>query len=178
MSGPTSFTQVIDTASSFATKAQEEANQEGKMKYGILLIITNGTVSDVDETLASLEKASDAPLSIVVVCVGDNDFTAMNELDDQRSYRDILQFVEFNAHKHDSNSLTQATLNEIPGQLVGYFQRNGINPSPPVQVAEDEILYVQQQEDINLNFGFDPNGNISVAGDSGAYASYVPPSGY
>jgi len=164
MSSPTVVTQVIDTAASFARKGQQEAQSEGKIKYSILLILTDGAVSDINATIASLRAASDAPLSIVVVGIGNADFSAMQNLDDLGSCTDILQFVEFNAHKNDANSLTQATLNEIPDQLVGYFQRNGIQPPPPVQVAEEEIQVEAQEEEIDLNFNFRSNGNISVSG--------------
>jgi len=172
MSGPADLTQVIDTAASFATTAEEEAKREGKMKYGILLIISNGEISNMNATLASLQKASDAPLSIVVVGVGNNDFSAMNQLDDQRNYRDILQFVEFNAYRNNSMFLAQATLAEIPGQLVNYYQRKGVKPLPAVKVAEADIPVVTQQDDIDLNFNFDANGNIAIAGGSGSQGYY------
>jgi len=136
MSKPTVVTQVIDTAASFARKEQEDARKEGKMKYSVLLILTDGKVSDMKATIASLRAASDSPLSIVVVGVGNADFSAMRYLDDKGSETDILKFVEFNTHKHDATSLTEAALNEIPDQLVGYFQRNGIRPPPSIQVEE------------------------------------------
>lgn len=172
MSSPTVVTQVIETAASFARKGQQEAQREGKIKYSILLILTDGAVSDINATMASLRAASDAPLSIVVVGIGNADFTAMQNLDDRGSPTDVLQFVEFNSHKHSPGSLTQATLSEIPDQLVAYFQRNRIQPPPPVQVREEEIIIEAQEEEIDLNFDFQPDGGISATGSGGGV--FVP----
>ena len=111
-----------------------------------------------------------------MVGIGSADFSAMHDLDNQGSPTDVLQFVEFNAHKHSAESLTQATLQEIPSQLIGYFQRNGIQPPQPVQVAEEEIHVETQEEEIDLNFDFDPNGNIAVTsvGGGGGGGPFVP----
>jgi len=171
MSSPTVITQVVDTAAAFARKGQEEAKREGKLKYSILLILTDGAVSDMNATIASIRAASDAPLSIVIVGIGSADFSSMQHLDDRSSEIDIVQFVEFNAHRHDANSLTQATLHEIPGHLVGYFQRNGIQPSQPVQMSEGDIHVVAQEEEIDLSFTPGPGGNVTVT-NAGAF---VPP---
>jgi len=169
MSSPTVITQVVDTAAAFARNGQEEAKKEGKLKYSILLILTDGAVSDMNATIASVRAASDAPLSIVIVGIGSADFSAMQNLDDRASHPDIVQFVEFNAHRNDANSLTQATLHEIPDQLVGYFQRNGIQPSQSVQVSEEDIHVKVQEEEIDLSFNFEPGGNFAVTG------AFVPP---
>jgi len=164
MSSPTVVTQVIDTAAAFARNGQEEAKREGKLKYSILLILTDGAVSDMNATIASIRAASDAPLSIVIVGIGNADFSSMQYLDDRGSQIDIVQFVEFNAHRHDANSLTHATLCEIPDQLVGYFQRNGIQPPPLVQVSEGDIHVVAQEEEIDLSVNVDAGGNVTATG--------------
>lgn len=146
MSGPTVFTEVIQTAAFSAISHQEAAFVRGKQKYSILLIVTDGVVSDVNRTLETINSVHNAPLSIVIVGVGNADFSGMQFLDDAGSGRDIVQFVEFDAHKHCSTSLTNATLDEIPRQLEEYFVGRGIMPNPPVHVEEEEIL-VEAKED-------------------------------
>jgi len=174
MSSPTVITEVITTAAAFAKSGQEAAQQEGKQKYTTLVILTDGAVSDVRATVQCLEAVSDAPMSIVIVGIGSADFSAMEFLDDAvRNKPDVCQFVEFNKHKHDFNSLTAATLHELPDQLVAYFQRNGIDPLPPVQVEEEEIVVGPAEEEIDLTIDFgDGEGDIVVGGGSGMY---VPP---
>ena len=174
MSSPTVITEVITTAAAFARSGQEEAMRQGKQKYTTLIILTDGAVSDVNATLRCLVSSSDAPLSIVIVGIGSADFSAMQFLDDSaRDKPDVVQFVELSKHKHDFNSLTAATLHELPDQLVSYFQRNGIDPLPPVQVEEEDIVVGPPEEEIDLTLDFG-NGeeDIVVGGGSGMY---VPP---
>jgi len=164
MSGPTVFNEIIQTAAARAVGAQEAAQQRGEQAYAILLILTDGAVSDINSTAACINQISDSPLSIVIVGVGNADFGAMRFLDDgQAAGRpDIAQFVQFNAHSHNPQSLTSATLEEIPDQLVGYFSRMGISPLSQQRLTEDEIVVGEEEEiDLSLNFGAD--GEISVA---------------
>lgn len=171
MSSPTVVTEVITTAAAFAKSGQEAARKEGKQKYTTLLILTDGAVSDIQATVDSLVACSDAPLSIVIVGIGAADFSAMRFLDDVATGKpDICQFVEFSKHKHDPNSLTAATLAELPDQLVAYFQRNGIDPSPPEEVEEEEIVVGPAEEEIDLTLDFGSGeGDIVVGADSAAY---------
>lgn len=164
LSRPTVFNEVLETSAEKAEASQKAAMRKGGQSYTILLIVTDGAVSDVQSTADCLSRISTSPLSVVIVGVGDADFTAMQFLDDsaiQTGKRDIAQFVPFNQHSHSSQSLTQATLEEVPQQLVEYFQSKGLKPLPPVvrdgdslanlvanQAAEDEI-------DLSLDIGED-----------------------
>ncbi len=70
MSYPVVYSDVIQVAANKAKKNFENAKREGKQSYTILLILTHGTVSDIEQTKAALRKASDAPLSIILVGIG------------------------------------------------------------------------------------------------------------
>jgi len=179
MSSPTVITEVLTTAAAFARSAQDQAQQQGKQKYSTLLIVTDGAVSDVRATVESLANISDAPMSVVIVGVGPADFSAMQFLDDvaERSQKpDVVQFVEFNKYKHNFNALTSATLRELPDQMVAYFQRNGIDPLPPVEVEEEEIVVGPAEEEIDLTLDFgDGEGDIVVGGEGGTGGVFVPP---
>ena len=152
MSGPTVFIEVIQTAAARAMSAQEAAQKKGQQAYTILLILTDGAVSDVNATAASLDQVSDAPLSVVIVGVGNADFKAMQFLDDaaRPGKRDIAQFVQFNKHSRNSVALTSETLHEIPDQLVGYFQSKGIAPLPPLQRTDSVMSIGSEEEEIDL----------------------------
>ena len=177
MSGPTVFTEVIQTAAARALSSQQEAAQRGKQKYTILLILSDGAVSDVGATAQVLDQVDGAPLSVVIVGIGGADFSGMQFLDDQAGDRDIAQFVEFNQHKNNSTGLTSATLDEIPTQLENYFTRNGIKPNPPVYVDEDEIVVEAEEEEIDLTIDFGSDGNnIAVGSESGGV--YIPTGAY
>jgi len=169
MSGPTVFTEVIQTAATRATSAQDEAQQRGQQAYTILLILTDGSVSDVNATAAALDQASDAPLSVVIIGIGNADFSGMHFLDNSSKpgKRDIAQFVQFSRHSGNSVDLTSETLREIPDQLVGYFQSKGISPLPPM-VKSNSILSIgaaEEEIDLSLDFGASggDDGEIVVA---------------
>lgn len=74
-------------------------------QYFTLLIITDGVISDMDDTRHAIVQAAKLPMSIIIIGVGNADFAAMEFLDGDssvlRSYtgeeavRDIVQFVPF-----------------------------------------------------------------------------------
>ena len=74
--GPTNFSPVINHVANFARAYQANGNQ-----YFVLLILTDGIITDLDNTLASIIAASDLPMSIIIIGVGDEDFSAMEALD-------------------------------------------------------------------------------------------------
>ena len=168
MSGPTDFTEVMETAAAKAISAQEAASQNGRQTYTILLILSDGAVSDVQATAACLDRISDAPLSIVIVGVGDADFGAMEFLDDRSdAKRDIAQFVQMNKHQTSNVDLTSVTLREIPGQLVDYFQSKGIQPSPAIVADEGEIAVEAEEEEIDLSLDIGEEEIVVSAGGTG-----------
>jgi len=174
MSGPTVFTEVLQTAAAFAVSGQENAARNGMQNYTTLLILSDGAVSDLAATAQCLNSIKNAPLSVVIVGIGGADFGSMTFLDDQASDIDIAQFVEFNKHKHDANSLTRATLDEIPTQLENYYHRNGIMPNPPVQVEEEEIVIEPEEEEIDLTIDFGADGNTMAVPSGQTGGVYVP----
>ncbi len=152
MSAPTVFTEVIQTAAEHAETAQQEATRTGGQCYTILLIVTDGAVSDVQATARCLEEACQAPLSVVIVGVGNADFSEMRFLDDfsATGKRDIAQFVEFNKHGHSSQSLASETLDEIPAQLTSYFQTRGIKPLAAIQRSDSTVSVDIEEGEIDL----------------------------
>ncbi|XP_057416011.1 protein BONZAI 1-like isoform X2 [Lotus japonicus] len=136
LAGPTLFGPVISNAALIAS--QSVAN--GGRKYFVLLIITDGVVTDLQETKDALVKASDLPLSILIVGVGGADFKEMEILDADKgdrlesSYgriasRDIVQFVPFRDVQSGEISVVQALLAELPTQFLAYMRSRDIQPS-------------------------------------------------
>ena len=50
-------------------------------QYHILMIITDGVISDMQATIDEIVRGSNLPLSIVIVGVGSADFSSMDVLD-------------------------------------------------------------------------------------------------
>lgn len=108
-------------------------------KYYILLIITDGAINDMPMTKEAVVRASQFPLSIIIVGVGNADFSSMHELDsdDQlltagplTAARDIVQFVAFKDFEGKGlEALAQAVLAEVPTQLLQYMKQQNILPN-------------------------------------------------
>ena len=46
-------------------------------KYLVLLIITDGAIHDMEDSIRTLVSASDLPLSVLIIGVGNDDFSSM-----------------------------------------------------------------------------------------------------
>ena len=102
----------------------------------------------MDETIRMIVRGADAPLSILIVGVGNEDFGNMEvakegsseiqilDGDDERlSYngkiasRDIVQFVPTRETINRSlEEMAKSLLEEIPGQVTDYMHTEGITP--------------------------------------------------
>ncbi|KAM5234787.1 copine-9 isoform 2-T2 [Hipposideros larvatus] len=139
--GPTYFAPVINQVARAAAKISDGS------QYYVLLIITDGVISDMTQTKEAIVSASSLPMSIIIVGVGPAMFEAMEELDgdDVRvssrgryAERDIVQFVPFRDYVDRSGNqvlsmarLAKDVLAEIPEQLLSYMRTRDIQPRPP-----------------------------------------------
>uniref|UniRef100_A0A7N6BLF5 Copine-3 n=1 Tax=Anabas testudineus TaxID=64144 RepID=A0A7N6BLF5_ANATE len=142
LSGPTNFSPIINHVASIASAA---AQTNSASQYFVLLILTDGEITDFDQTRDAIVRASLLPMSIIIVGVGPADFKAMDLLDGdngvlrsasgEAAARDIVQFVPFRQFKDaPMTALAQSVLAEVPNQLVTYFKMRGLEP-PKAQVA-------------------------------------------
>jgi Mg-chelatase subunit ChlD len=77
LSGPTYFAPLIRfTSQKIATELHGKPNS-----YNVLLIITDGAINDEQETRDAIVEASELPISIIIIGVGQADFSAMDRLD-------------------------------------------------------------------------------------------------
>lgn len=101
-------------------------------------------------------EASKDPLSVVIVGIGEADFSGMEFLDAFNPItevgRDITKFVRFNDYK-SYNALTEAVLDEIPDQLVDFYFEKGILPGHDEGFSVD-MVEVQEADDDERTFTF------------------------
>uniref|UniRef100_A0A3B4ZLC4 Copine Va n=1 Tax=Stegastes partitus TaxID=144197 RepID=A0A3B4ZLC4_9TELE len=138
--GPTNFAPVVNHVARYAA-----AEQDGS-QYFVLLIITDGVISDMAQTKEAIVNAAKLPMSIIIVGVGQAEFDAMVELDGddirissrgKLAERDIVQFVPFRDYMDRTGNhvlsmarLAKDVLAEIPDQLISYMKSKSIKPNP------------------------------------------------
>uniref|UniRef100_A0A8D2LKK9 Copine family member 9 n=1 Tax=Varanus komodoensis TaxID=61221 RepID=A0A8D2LKK9_VARKO len=136
--GPTNFAPVINQVACSAAQLTDGS------QYYVLLIVTDGVISDMLQTKEAIVSASSLPMSIIIVGVGPAEFGAMEELDGDEvrvssrgryAERDIVQFVPFRDYvDHSGNHvlsmarLAKDVLAEIPEQLLSYMKTRDIKP--------------------------------------------------
>ncbi|XP_042155680.1 copine-8 [Oncorhynchus tshawytscha] len=138
--GPTNFSPVVNHVAKYAAVVQDGS------QYFVLLIITDGVISDMAQTKEAIVNAAKIPMSIIIVGVGHAEFDAMVELDGddirissrgKLAERDIVQFVPFRDYMDRTGNhvlsmarLAKDVLAEIPEQLILYMKNRGIKPCP------------------------------------------------
>lgn len=127
LAGPTFFNPILQGFKHVVQKSQ------GTPAYPILLLITDGAIHDMKETKRTIVDLSSMACSIIIVGVGQADFSAMRELDgdgpgglkdDQGRTvdRDIVQFVPF----RETQNLAEEVLAEIPTQFESFMKKHNI----------------------------------------------------
>jgi len=144
LSGPTYFAPILNET----LKLCQAHKTEETGVYTILLILTDGEIHDMDQTIDAICNASHLPLSVIIVGVGNADFSKMEILDGdeglysakgQKAQRDLVQFVPFRNFNGDMTQLAQRVLAEVPDQLVEYMRLVGRKPKPAVTVDINNV---------------------------------------
>ena len=151
--GPKEITPLIKTVIS-------RMDKEDILKYHILLILTDGVIDDLQQTIDILIEASLLPLSVIIVGIGNADFRKMELLDEdelpltsskgKKRMRDLVQFVPFHNYQNNAEKLSMEILEEIPRQIVEYYQFKNLNPR---QI--EELL-----KNLNKNNVYNPDDNL------------------
>lgn len=132
--GPTIFSEVLRTVGVVVSRRTEAAVRAGdnSLAYSVLLILTDGVISDYDATVAELIQLSALPLSIVIIGVGSEDFGRMHALDCSKgplrrgtdfALREFVQFVPYQDFKGDLSVLAERVLGGIPEQVLSYVTK-------------------------------------------------------
>jgi hypothetical protein len=123
-------------------------NPERTNSYEIALILTDGLITDMWDTIDVIVQMSDKPVSIIIVGVGSQNFDKMDQLDaddaplqsnGRLAKRDIVQFVEFNKFKNNPRMLAEEVLREVPGQVTSYYASKGVNPTEPNRLSDSQL---------------------------------------
>ena len=134
LSGPTHFGPVF-------TKFRDLVSQANEDVYNILLILTDGVIDDMDLTRTLISRNIHSPISVIIIGIGDEDFSQMETLDmdrvrfrsvfDPPSRSDIVQFVPYRKFGGDPVRLAAEVLKELPQQVTEYMQEINRIPNIP-----------------------------------------------
>ena len=137
--GPSYCAPIIRTLNN---QVKSDLQAGNTMQYNILMILTDGQINDMNETIDELVEASYLPISVIIIGVGHGGFGNMDILDadeeplfdknHRKAARDLVQFVPFFKYQNDGEKLAEQVLEEVPRQVCEYYQQNNIIPSDPI----------------------------------------------
>ena len=130
--GPTYFAPIIKEMNKIIK------NEDNNLKYHILMILTDGKIDDIDNTIDQLVEGSFLPLSVIIIGVGKYNFSSMKILDADenplidskgvKAERDLVQFVPFLKFESCPEQLVNEVLAEIPKQIIEYYDLKNLDP--------------------------------------------------
>uniref|UniRef100_A0A669CPQ5 Copine family member 9 n=1 Tax=Oreochromis niloticus TaxID=8128 RepID=A0A669CPQ5_ORENI len=149
--GPTNFAPVINQVARSAAEVTDGS------QYFVLLMITDGVISDMAQTKEAVVNVS-IHINIMLFLLS----SAMEELDGDEvrvssrgrfAERDIVQFVPFRDYIDRSGNqvlsmarLAKDVLAEIPDQLLSFMKSRGIEPRPPLIPSEALTMRIPLQD--------------------------------
>ncbi len=126
-SGATYFAPIIREV-----KRKIEEKMDINSNYHILLIISDGEIFDIRETIDSIIEASKLPISFIIIGIGADVTSDMKTLNGEKGKlissnneelnKDIVQYVHFKDFANNLNKLANEVLKYIPQQITSYFK--------------------------------------------------------
>lgn len=138
LSGPTLLAPILG---SLRGQLSRNPCTQDRQKYTVLLVIADGSLNDMDETIEELIALCDCPCSVIIVGVGDADFSDMNVLDakgtklsvgSKTASRDIVSFTNYREMTKEGVSvfdLANSLMGEVPEHLLAFMESKGITPN-------------------------------------------------
>ncbi|NXD69064.1 CPNE9 protein, partial [Eolophus roseicapillus] len=149
--GPTNFAPVINQVAGTAAQVTDGS------QYHVLLIITDGVISDMLQTKEAIVTASALPMSIIIVGVGPAEFEAMEELDGDEvrvssrgryAERDIVQVTQSHHMRTMLIFPTRLQTNFFPSKFVpfrDYVDDSGNQVLSMARLAKDVLAEIPEQ---------------------------------
>ena len=173
LAGPTKFCPMIRNV------IDNIRAQNNPLKYHILLILTDGIILDMQETIDALVEGSFLPLSVIIIGIGNDHFQEMVVLDGDdvplvsssgvERMRDLVQFVPFNKFRHNPAELAEQVLEEVPRQIVEYYTMNNIYPEnlSKARLNNGSMMSNSQQSSYQPNIDQSKRINYKRVSESG-----------
>ncbi|CAG9532621.1 unnamed protein product [Cercopithifilaria johnstoni] len=126
---PTDYSEVIYHTYKFGAAVQRQGRSDN---YFVLLIVTDGCVTNPERTVNAIVDCAELPISIVIVGVGNQDFSPMQRLlsptlkssEGRLLRREIVTFVPYTASMTSNDLVTKLLLN-VPRQFLTWAMMHG-----------------------------------------------------
>ncbi|KAL3982816.1 Copine family protein [Acanthocheilonema viteae] len=126
---PTDYSEVIYHTYKFGAAVQRQGRSD---HYFVLLIVTDGCVTNPERTVNAIVDCAELPVSIVIVGVGNQDFSPMQRLlspilkssEGRLLRREIVTFVPYTASMTSNELVTKLLLN-VPRQFLTWAMMHG-----------------------------------------------------
>ena len=123
LAGPRLFQNILRTGISIS-----QSTNPGEIYY-VFLILTNGEIFDLSQTISGIIESSYLPISIVIVGVGLSNFENLEPLlvfplkdeSGRQSARQNVQFIPFRSVGGNPILLAKNILDKIPSQFLEYM---------------------------------------------------------
>lgn len=125
----------------------------------------------MQKTIDVICNAAELPISIIIVGIGDANFSKMERLDgdDGMLYsskgvkcpRDIVQFVAFKSVSNNKEKLRSQVLAELPRQIEEYYSACKLLPNKPL--VADASDFAAKSPEFKLNEVVDPMMSMGLA---------------
>lgn len=143
--GPSGLAPIIEFCCNIAS--EREVTQDNQF-YFIIVIFSNGRISDPEATIDALVAMSFLPVSVVFVGIAgdipegegeewapdfsqlekfDGDNQSLIDQDGRSAKRDCIQFVDFTKNHKDAD-FAKELMAEIPKQIKDFFEEKNIIP--------------------------------------------------
>ncbi|KAL5010525.1 hypothetical protein ScPMuIL_012830 [Solemya velum] len=146
--GPTCLSQILEKARLLASDVKIANSRQD---YNILLVITDGILNDIDETVEKIIAASYLPFSIIIVGVGPADFNLMEQFNTtniplrsnrtgslaKRKNTHFVAFRKENLPFGGNMVMAREAMGTVSSQVVGYFKTQGEYPNKPILAKTD-----------------------------------------
>ncbi|KAN0025068.1 hypothetical protein ACTFIV_009480 [Dictyostelium citrinum] len=140
---PSKINEVFQYAINKSLPPIDQSEEQLNQKYTILLIFTDGDITDIEESYKILLNASELPLSIILVQIGDcyNLSRKLNNLENYLDHHDLLNkpkpnrgivnHVEYTKDIKRFYNLEVDIMKNVPTQFTSYFINKNIDPNSP-----------------------------------------------
>ena len=113
--GPTLISPIIKNEIDMIRK------ENNLLIYHVLMILTYGEISDLDQIISTINTASSLPLSLIIIGIGNYDYKGIiSSLRNNNSERKFIQIVKFNDCRN-TGGLSGQALDKIPNKIIEYY---------------------------------------------------------